>query len=78
MSWEAVGCLTLKRHRALYRQLRRHPPTHWLVAAFLGWTPHAESKKDASVDIRDLFDCIPGAGASKALTTAMLPLLGLL
>lgn len=73
-----MGRLTIHRYRAFYRVMRRKPPTHWLVAAFMGWKPPADSSPESDVDIRDLFDAIPGADGAKSLTLGMLPLLGLL
>lgn len=78
LSWREVGGLTVRQHRALYAQMKRQPPTHWLLAAFIGWKAPATSDPRSDVDIRDLFEAIPGAAGSKSLTVAMLPLLGML
>lgn len=41
-TWEQVGRLTLPRLRALYAHWRQHPPTHRLVASYLGYEAPSE------------------------------------
>lgn len=44
-TWEQVGRLTLPRLRALYAHWRHHPPTHRLVAAYLGYEAPIEATR---------------------------------
>lgn len=62
-----MGRLTLPRLRALYRYWRRHPPTHRLLSAFMGYEPPADAD-DAAESGDDLnFDQMPGWMASVAV-----------
>jgi hypothetical protein len=47
-TWAEVGKLTLPRLNALFRQWRRHPPVHHLVASYLGFKPSPDSSQTSA------------------------------
>ncbi len=67
--------MTLPRYRAIYARFRINPPTHWLVAAILGWKPsdgEPGSEKPDSIDVRDLFDMVGGGAVTMAHLTMLM------
>lgn len=43
-TFEDVEALTWPRWHALRKRLKIHPPTHWMLAGFLGYEPEAEKQ----------------------------------
>lgn len=48
-----MGRLTLPRLRALYRYWSRHPPTHRLLAAYIGYEPPAQEEPKSATTPTD-------------------------
>ena len=59
-SWdEALDQLTVPRFLALQAEWRRHPPTHWLVAAALKYRPPGEAAPRGQPTIAELKAAFP-------------------
>lgn len=67
-TWEQVRQeMTLPRLRTMQRLWARHPPTHILVAGYLGYKPDADdpapaAKDETTQDLGELFQLFPAAG----------------
>jgi hypothetical protein len=47
-TWEQVDDFDLPRVYAVYRGWRRHPPTHWLMASYVGYKPPPSAEPGAA------------------------------
>jgi len=75
-TWDEVGRLTLPRIRALMNYWAKHPPTHVLVAAYLGFKGGGTQAQQAPEQASALHELAAGAplltGAPKLDNSAWL------